>query len=138
MTHRSLRASVLSGVRKHLYAIGILAAAALLVAGIATQQSRTSFVSAEVQFTDISARGMHIVPASCPSDMHYVGECGPTPCPPPYVGTQPNCVIPPPPCVAYQGQACTTTGACGTITGAYACDGSCNTGVSNESGSKIG
>ncbi len=33
------------------------------------------FVSSEVHFADASVSGLSIVPASCPSDPHYSGEC---------------------------------------------------------------
>ncbi len=89
-------AEMFSGFRKHLHLVVFLALIALLVAGFGMQQSRAPFASAEVQFTDVSARGMHIVPASCPSDQHYVGECAPPTCPSGYVGTPPNCTVPGP------------------------------------------
>ncbi len=40
-----------------------------------------SFTSVEAKFTDASTGGLAIVPASCPSDPHYAGECSGTPCP---------------------------------------------------------
>lgn len=36
---------------------------------------QSAFVSSEVRFADTSARGLAIVPASCPSYPHYDGEC---------------------------------------------------------------
>lgn len=86
-------AEIFSGFQKYLHLVALLTLAALVVAGFGMQQSRAPFASAEVQFTDISARGMHIVPASCPSDQHYVGECAPPTCPSGYSGTPPNCTL---------------------------------------------
>ena len=40
---------------------------------------RAPFSSSEVRFTDASASGLQIVPASCPSDPHYSGECSEPP-----------------------------------------------------------
>ena len=37
------------------------------------------FVSSELRFADSSPSGLSIVPASCPSDPHYAGECGSIP-----------------------------------------------------------
>src|SRR3989344_7313067 len=39
--------------------------------------ARQPFSSAEVKFTDASAGGLAIMPASCPSDPHWEGECNP-------------------------------------------------------------
>jgi len=49
----------------------------LLTAGVSSV-SRSPFTSAEVKFTDPSVHGLAIVPASCPSDPHYQGECNTT------------------------------------------------------------
>jgi len=95
MMHVS-RQEVFVNIRKQLYLAGLLAIVALFAAGLGAQRSQAPFASAEVQFTDVSARGMHIVPASCPSDQHYIGECGPATCTPPYTGVYPNCVYVPP------------------------------------------
>ena len=92
MKHSS-HAEMLSGFRAHLYLAVFFTLIALFVAGFGMRDSRSPFASAEVQFTDVSARGMHIVPASCPSDQHYVGECTPATCPSGYVGTPPNCTV---------------------------------------------
>lgn len=92
MTHSS-GSGVSLNLGKHFYAIAFLILAALLVAGLGAQRSSAPFASAEVQFTDASAHGMQIVPASCPSSPHYAGECDPV-CPTGYSGTPPNCVPP--------------------------------------------
>ncbi len=82
MTHPS-RQENSPGIRTHFFAIVFVALVVLFIAMFGTSTQGAPFVSAEVQFTDVSASGMHIVPASCPSDMHYVGECTPPPQPPP-------------------------------------------------------
>ncbi len=41
----------------------------------ATQSRSSVFSSPEVTFTDASQSGLAIVPASCPSDPHFVGDC---------------------------------------------------------------
>ncbi len=96
MTYSSFSQIVRPHIRARLYLVVLLALTAMLVAGLSAHNTSETFASAEVEFTDISARGMHIVPASCPSDQHYVGECGPATCTPPYTGTYPNCVYVPP------------------------------------------
>ena len=45
----------------------------------ALPDTRQPFASSEVQFTDSSASGLAIVPASCPSTPDYAGECDPSP-----------------------------------------------------------
>src|SRR3989344_3041438 len=58
----------------------VFAAVLVAVAILATLlNSRQPFASSEVQFTDSSASGLAIVPASCPSSPHYAGECDPSP-----------------------------------------------------------
>src|SRR3989344_596398 len=53
-----------------------LFAAALFVFGVAFfSGQKAPFVSAEVKFADTSPSGMQIMPASCPSDPHWAGEC---------------------------------------------------------------
>ena len=54
----------------------VLLLLALVAAG---GTGKDAFVSTEVKFTDVSARGLAIVPASCPSSPHYAGECDPPP-----------------------------------------------------------
>ena len=80
--------------RKHFYTIVFLLLAALLIAGFGMGASRAPFTSPELSFTDASASGMQIVPASCPSTPDYTGQCDPV-CPVGYSGTPPNCVAPP-------------------------------------------
>ena len=48
-----------------------------LLALSAFSGAREPFSSAEVKFTDASAGGLAIMPASCPSDPHWEGECNP-------------------------------------------------------------
>lgn len=49
----------------------------VVLASFLTQQGggREPLASAETRFADTSSRGLQIVPASCPSDPHYTGEC---------------------------------------------------------------
>src|ERR1700722_6992817 len=47
--------------------------------------SASTSISPEVKFTDASASGLQIVPASCPSSPDYPGECDP-PSPPTNIG----------------------------------------------------
>lgn len=56
----------------------LLSVLALLffVSYIAGPSNSQPFVSSEVQFSDGSASGLSIIPASCPSSPHYAGECG--------------------------------------------------------------
>src|SRR6202171_5057663 len=44
-------------------------------------QERTPLSSAETRFVETSPSGMQIVPASCPSQPHYTGECSGAPPP---------------------------------------------------------
>jgi hypothetical protein len=60
-----------------LVVLGIIALAAL-----ALSQSRSAFISPEVKFTDASKSGLAIVPASCPSNPHFAGDCTTNPAPP--------------------------------------------------------
>lgn len=53
----------------------VLAFAALAILS-ALSHSRGTFSSVEVKFTDASAHGLAIVPASCPSNPHSSGQCG--------------------------------------------------------------
>jgi hypothetical protein len=70
-SHRVLLARTLV-----LFAVGILTM--LLVSFGLHGQGRVA--SSEAQFTDVSIHGLAIVPASCPSDPHYAGECSVSPC----------------------------------------------------------
>src|SRR3989344_5593804 len=96
----------------------VFAAVLVAVAILATLlNSRQPFASSEVQFTDSSASGLAIVPASCPSSPHYAGECDPSPvcnvpavaalfgvnCPEPAIcangaSNYPTCTFPPSTC----------------------------------------
>lgn len=76
-THHHTRASEKYFSTKRLLIVGLVLAAFALV--LSTHSPRTPFASAEVQFTDLSAHGLAIVPASCPSDPHYAGECSAAP-----------------------------------------------------------
>lgn len=49
----------------------------VLLVGVSFSGLNRPFVSSEVAFTDASASGLSIVPASCPSYPHYAGECSP-------------------------------------------------------------
>ena len=71
--------------------LGIVLLAALALFAISSLGAPQSggFASSEVQFTDNSARGMQIVPASCPSSPHWLGQCDGTPPPP----SQNGCTI---------------------------------------------
>ncbi len=82
-----------------LLAIGCIVVAFLLV--FLAQSKPASLASAEAEFTDASASGLHIVPASCPSSPHYSGECSGSPPPAPRRG----CTIfaDPNPAVASEG-----------------------------------
>ncbi len=57
-----------------------LAIALIVLAGLSLSNitHRQSLASVEVQFTDSSAHGLQIVPASCPSYPHYSGDCSAT------------------------------------------------------------
>src|SRR3989344_7766853 len=70
---RHLGAETGSVVLLALIAVGLWYA----VPHLGERQSSTGFISSEVQFTDASPQGLAIVPASCPSDPHYTGECDP-------------------------------------------------------------
>jgi hypothetical protein len=53
-----------------------------LLLGIAaiflSSERRSALASSETRFVEQSESGLYIVPASCPSDPHYSGECTPT------------------------------------------------------------
>jgi hypothetical protein len=57
--------------------VGLMVVALLLFAlAVSLEGQSTGFVSSEVHYSDASQRsGLSIVPASCPSDPHYSGEC---------------------------------------------------------------
>lgn len=54
--------------------VALLILALVSLAALSFTQ-RSAFVSSEYKFTDASANGLAIVPASCPSSPHYSGEC---------------------------------------------------------------
>jgi len=60
--------------RNELVAVAVLLVVAALTL-VFSSHVQKPFASAEVQFTDASAHGLAIVPASCPSSPHYVGDC---------------------------------------------------------------
>lgn len=60
--------------REFLFALA-LSLFALFIYSIFSQSLPAGFRSAELKFTDASARGLAIVPASCPSSPHYDNEC---------------------------------------------------------------
>lgn len=73
----------------------MIVAVAIVVLGLFNlfSSSQSGFRSSELMFTDPTAGGMHIVPASCPSDPHYSGECSvaiPTPTPSGYCSISSN------------------------------------------------
>ncbi len=64
---------------KWLLIVGALIVASILISAVSSNLQKP-FASSEVHFTDASASGLQIVPASCPSDPHSPGECSvPTP-----------------------------------------------------------
>lgn len=81
---RSEREVSWSLVGGQLVVVIILTVVALVVAFAATmmRSERAAFTSAEVKFTDASPSGLSIVPASCPSNPHAIGECTTSPQPP--------------------------------------------------------
>lgn len=85
MSHAHRSSSVFKLIKKEF----LFFAALILLAIVFSFGSHTSkpFASAEVQFTDSSASGLAIVPASCPSNPHFAGDCSAPPPPPPPYGT---------------------------------------------------
>ena len=65
-------------IRKEWVFAAVLVAVAVAILA-ASLNARQPFASSEVQFTDSSASGLAIVPASCPSTPDYAGECDPSP-----------------------------------------------------------
>src|SRR3989344_2786165 len=47
----------------------------ILIIAALSFNSREPFTSSEVKFSDSSMSGLSIMPASCPSDPHWEGEC---------------------------------------------------------------
>ena len=59
--------------RESILFFGCILAMVLIL--LSFSEARQPFSSAEVKFTDRSAGGLAIMPASCPSDPHWAGEC---------------------------------------------------------------
>ncbi|MEK7133605.1 MAG: hypothetical protein AAB804_00880 [Patescibacteria group bacterium] len=76
------KTAIFGPVRSEVVLAFLFSVVALLLWSSFSISSRTAFISPEVKFTDASASGLQIVPASCPSDPHYAGECTtPSDCP---------------------------------------------------------
>ncbi len=71
--------SLIARIKGQLVLVAILALLALALSVFGGNSHRIS-LSPEVKFTDSSAGGLRIVPASCPSAPHFVGECDSVPC----------------------------------------------------------
>lgn len=83
MKHRNPVHAFLKSVRAYkkqalVFGIGAIALLAIAVLPLASK----GFVSTEVRFADLSHKGLSIVPASCPSSPHFVGDCTQGSCPP--------------------------------------------------------
>ncbi|MCE9541236.1 hypothetical protein K8R03_01600 [Candidatus Kaiserbacteria bacterium] len=72
----SIHPKLATFVTKKELALLVIACAFLAALAFSSTIEKKPFASAEVQFTDASAHGLAIVPASCPSSPHYAGECG--------------------------------------------------------------
>ena len=68
-----------SSLKTREYVAIVVLAAMALFALQSDSQSRKPLASAETRFVEHSTSGMQIVPASCPSDPHYSGECSGAP-----------------------------------------------------------
>lgn len=73
-------------VRREFLLVLALSLFALFIFSLFSLSPNGSFRSAEFKFSDASAHGLSIVPASCPSSPHYAGECTGQPPPPPSSG----------------------------------------------------
>lgn len=64
--------------------VALLVGGLLVIALLAVSRmgSESAFMSPEVKFTDSSKGGLAIVPASCPSNPHFGGDCSGSPQPP--------------------------------------------------------
>jgi len=53
---------------------------ALIIAGVfsVSTHNRPALASSETRFSEHTSGGLQVVPASCPSSPHYIGECNPT------------------------------------------------------------
>lgn len=67
--------SFVTSIRRELFMISILAAIALFAWSMSASSHGAGFRSVELRFTDASAKGLQIVPASCPSNPHDGGQC---------------------------------------------------------------
>ncbi len=109
--------------------VAIIAACVLLLGLLSfISPVQKPFASAEVTFTDASARGLAIVPASCPSTPDFAGQCDvPITCSDPVLAAQfgINCT-PPDPTICANGYAL-VNGVCVPPT-------SCPTGYDLQSG----
>jgi len=70
-------------VRWRIPLVALLVLTLFFVGGTFFVRGAPAFTSPEAKFTDTSASGLAIVPASCPSDPHYVGQCDEEPPPEP-------------------------------------------------------
>lgn len=104
----SFSARILKSNARLIISVGVLV---VIVFAIDFLSSDHPFTSVEVKFTDASPHGVAIVPASCPSDPHYPGECGGS-------------------CVSNVGEGCSASNSCGgSSSGNIQCDGSCSAGA---------
>ncbi len=75
------------------FALLCVMAAVLVVSSFVTgAETRHPIGSSETRFVETSPKGLQIVPASCPSDPHYTGDCTVVPPPPPPTLVE-SCVI---------------------------------------------
>jgi len=78
MTEHSSRTAVFRVRREFLVGL-VLSLIALFIFAFASGARTGGFRSVELKFTDNSAGGLSIVPASCPSDPQFPGDCSTTP-----------------------------------------------------------
>jgi hypothetical protein len=69
--------------KQNFFASAISAALIVLVVVVIAEVPRTAHTSPEVKFSDASASGLSIVPASCPSTPDFPGQCDAAPAPTP-------------------------------------------------------
>lgn len=107
-THHAYQGSIVKRGEATLL-IGAAIVGIVFSMSLSAPSQKQAFVSSEVLFTDSSASGLAIVPASCPSVPHYVGECsgGGIVIPPP-----------PPPAVSFTSFVSTAVAASGDSGGA--------------------
>ncbi len=110
-------------VRRQLAVVaGLSIFAFALFVGVNSFDARQTNLSPEVKFTDVSANGMQIVPASCPSSPHYAGECS-------------ACTISASPSTILEGQSTTLTWATPVLDPIYTASGSISPTVGAVAGS---